>query len=118
MPYSHTSVGTEANPSSPHSRKRSSSFLKSLKSKLTTHAEVEEEEEEEEAEEKKATPEANSMSRGSSSLQRSHSLRVRSPDKRQPAAASSTTLDGYDLARSKSLPNEQKSVSAGTNTQN
>lgn len=107
-------VGTEANPSSPRSRKRASSFLKSLKSKLSTHSEEEEEEEEEQEEKashvlvKEDTPET----RSKSPLQRSHSMKTASLDRRK-FASSNNTADRLDLAGSTSVPHQQKSNSAG-----
>lgn len=109
-------VGTEANPSSPHTRRRTSSFLKSLKNKLSTHTEEEEEEEAEEEQEKQEVKEEKSNTTPkyrSAPLQRSHSMKTRSPDKK-PQVSSNPTVDRLDLARSASLPNDQKSISAGT----
>ena len=109
-------MGTEANPSSPHTRKRASSFLKSLKNKLSTHVEEEEEEEEEEKEEEQTQVKQNAsdvtLRSRSATVQRSHSMKTRSPDKKR-SASSSATLDRFDLARSTNVQNEQKSVSAG-----
>ena len=107
----YTVEGTEANPSSPYTRKRTSSFLRSLKSKLSTHSEVEEEEEEEE-EEQSQVKEDSPKTRPRSTIQRSQSLKSSSPDKKRPAE-SSATMDRLDLAKSSIDPIQQKSSSAG-----
>ena len=112
-------MGTEANPSSPHTRRRTSSFLKSLKSKLSTHSEEEEEEEEEEEKHshilsKEDKNDQRTRSRGAT-VQRSQSMKTQSPDKKEPASSNSTT-DRLDLARSISVPGQQKSSSAGMST--
>ena len=108
-------VGTEAHPSSPHSRKRTSSLLKSLKSKLSTHSEEEEEEDEEEKEEKKShtlVREETHETRPRSNLQRSHSMKASSLDRRR-FASSNNAADRLDLARNTSEPHQYISNSAG-----
>ena len=108
--------GTEANPSSPYTRKRASSFLKSLKSKLSTHTEEEEEEEKEEeqkqshVQDKEDTP----QSRPRSTIQRSQSVKTRGQERRQKAMSSNGTTGHLDLARSSSADSAQQgSNSAG-----
>lgn len=106
--------GTEANPSSPYTRKRASSFLKSLKSKLSTHTEEEEEQEEEQSH-MQAEEDVSQMRPRSKSatLQRSQSVRTRGSEKRQPAS-SNGTAGHLDLARSSSVDStQQRSNSAG-----
>ena len=118
----HIAEGTEANPSSPYTRRRASSFLKSLKSKLSTHTEEVEEEEEEEEEKKQShlqdSPQSRPRSKSESvTLQRSHSVRTRGPERRQQAASSNGTAGHLDLARSSSADStQQRSNSAGIGT--
>ena len=106
--------GTEANPSSPHTRRRTSSFLKSLKNKLSTHSEEEEEEEEQEEKKQSHVQEDMRPRSRSATLQRSQSVKTRSPEKRKPAASSNGTAGHLDLARNVSADSaQQKSISAG-----